>query len=530
MAIKFINGIKIKKHLQDNGENRSVEIDVSEDDVNAFITISYKKLEDIHTNNTEENTNVKVKLYTISEIKDALQRMKIVHGIIEENLAKCINENGITELLIAQGVVPEDDVHDTIKVNFEETKSNEFKVDEHGSVDYRSIGAVNTVNKGDIIAVKVIGKVGIDGIDVYGNQKPRKRKKKVFLKAGEGCGLKEDDSIEALISGEPYAKGNSFYVYGVHTINKDVSLETGDIDFIGDIKIFGNVQEGMTVNSGNSITIEGNVENAKIIALGNVSIMGNVIMANINAGGDDIKISKYIQDLEETKGIIDSLVEMVMSIKNARNLKENISDGELIKLLIETKFKSLIQLCWSTMKESYEFSNGEIDPVSNIIRGKLIGAAPLQIKHFGELDGIVEKIEERLEELGKLLALPVNVRLSYCQDTTINSSGDVSFVGPGQYVSHINSGRSINFIPDNSVARGGVLRAKEDINCKIVGSNGGVETRLCVERTGNIKIDFAFQNTILTVGKREYVIDKPSYSIHAFMNSDKELVVNKFVK
>jgi uncharacterized protein len=530
MATKIINGINIKKHFQESGENGIIEVDISEDDVYAFITIIYTSPEIIGANNKVENKDENIKLFTSTEIKETLNKMKIVHGIIEENLMKCTTEKRITNLLIAQGVGSEDDVSDYIKINFKESKDNEYKVDEHGRIDYRSIGTVNTVHKGDIIAEKVIGKIGSDGIDVYGNEKVRKRKKKIFLKAGDGCILKDDNAIEALISGEPYAKGTTFYVYGVHTINKDVSMETGDIEFIGDIKIFGNVQEGMTVTSGNSITIEGSVENAKIIALGDVSISGNIIMTTINAGGNDIKISKYIQDLEETRNIVDALVEGVMSIKNGRNLKDNISDGELIKLLIETKFKSLTQLCWSIMKESYEFSNGEIDPVSSMIRSKLIGAAPLQIRHFSELDGVVTKIEERLEELQKLLALPVNVKLSYCQDSTINSSGDVNFVGMGQYVSHINSGRNINFIPDNSVARGGVLRAKDDINCKIVGSNGGVETRLYVEKQGNIKIDFAFQNTIITVGKREYVIDRPSYSIHAFINSDKDLVVNKFIK
>jgi uncharacterized protein len=250
MATNIINGINIKKHLIESEEYRRIEVDISEDDINAFISIVYTKPEATE-NNKDENSEESVKLYTARELKEALGKMKIVYGIIDESIEKCTKEKVIINLLIARGVAPEDDKEDEIKVNFQEKTANEFKTDAHGRVDFRSVGSVSTVNKGDIIAEKVIGKIGTDGIDVYGNERIRKKKKKVFLKACDGCILKEENSIEATISGEPYAKGNSFYVYGVHTLNKDVSLATGDIKFIGDIKIFGNVQEGMTVEAGN---------------------------------------------------------------------------------------------------------------------------------------------------------------------------------------------------------------------------------------------------------------------------------------
>jgi uncharacterized protein len=519
LGIKFINEIEIKKHYQDIQEDRGIGIDISKDSMFAFITIEY-----------ERKPNLDVNLYNTSEIIQVLNKMGIVYGINYDNLSKCSIYFDVVDMVIAEGIVPENDKEDYIKNNFNEAKEEALKADESGRIDYRHVGAVATVNKGEIIACKIIGEIGHDGIDVFGKEIVRRKKKKLTIKAGEGCILKDDNIVEALISGEPSVKGNTYYVYGLHSVNKDVSLATGNIQFIGNVKIYGNVLEGMTVDAGNSLEIEGFVENAKIIALGDISIKGNIIMSDITAGGNDIKIAKYINDLKTTKNILDDIIENIIYIKSTRSLKNNITDGEMIKLLIETRFRGLIQLCWGIMKHNYELTNGESDELSNLIRTKLIGTAPLQIKDFDELSFISLKIEDRIEELEALLKVPVNVKLFYTQNSNVYSSGDINILGIGQYVSDLTAGRGIYFTSDKSVVRGGTIRAKDEIVCKVVGSQGGVKTKVIVEKKGIIKIGFAYQNTSLTVGKFEYEIDKPSYNIIAYINKDKELVVEKLTK
>jgi uncharacterized protein (DUF342 family) len=519
LGIKFINGIEIKKHYQDIQEDRGIGVDISKDSMFAFITIEY-----------ERKANWDVNLYNTSEIMEALNKMGIIYGINYENLSKCSVYMDVVDMVIAEGIAPLNDKEDYIKNNFNEAKEEALKADEGGRIDYRHVGAVATVNKGEIIACKIIGEIGHDGIDVYGNEIARKKKKKLAIKAGEGCVVKDDTIVEALISGEPSFKGNTYYVYGLHAVNKDVSLATGNIQFIGNVKIYGNVLEGMTVDAGNSLEIEGFVENAKIVAVGDISIKGNIIMSDIAAGGNDIKIAKYINDLETTRNILEDIVKNITNIKSTRSIKSNIADGEMIKLLIETKFKGLIQLCWGIMKHSYEINNGESDELSNLIRSKLIGIAPLQIKNFDELSFIVLKIEDRIEELEALLKVPVNVKLLYTQNSNVYSSGDINIFGIGQYVSDLTAGRGIYFTSDKSVVRGGTIKAKNEIVCKVVGSQGGVKTKIIVEKKGIIKIGFAYQNTSLTVGKFEYEIDKPSYNIIAYINRDKELVVEKLTK
>lgn len=522
----MINGVVIKKHIENNDINRIIALDISEDATQAFITVKYDAVKpDVLTGKIEET-----QLLTSSEIRGILTKIGITYGIIDENLISCFTSKDVYELPIARGIAAVDDENDIIDIKFKsQEQNNKLEVDIKERVDYRNLGEVTAVKKGDILATLIIGKDGSDGVDVYGKPILRKKKKKLTIKAGEGCAFKDSNTIEALINGEPYAKGNTFYVYGVHTLNKDVSLETGDIIFIGDIKIFGNVKEGMKVDAGNSVTINGNTENAIISAKGDTSISGNSIMTTITAGGKDMKIYKYIGILEEARDLINLMTDTIMVVKQTNKASNKIVDGEMIKLLMETKFTELPKRCWGILRESFDMNAGETDLLAEMIRGKLIGMAPLQIKHISELDDIINMINERIEELGSTLALPVNVNVGYCQDCNIQSSGNIIVNGSGEYVSNLIADKGIYFSRDGSIARGGILKANTEIACKVVGSQGGVKTKLVVSKTGHIRIDLAYQNTIISVGGREFIIDSPSTNIHAYMR-ERELIVDKLKK
>lgn len=518
MGDKIINGSIIKKHLTSKSEDRRIDVEINTDSTEAYMTVSYELL----------NPEI---LYTPSQIREALGNLGIVYGIIDENLIAASKSKDIFELPIAKGIKAINDEEDIVDIKFsQKSKHNGIEADTSGKVDYRNVGEVTSVKKGDLMAIKIIGQDGADGIDIFGNPIFKKKKKKVALKAGDGCTLLDENTVIADLEGEPYVKSNVFYVYDVHTINKDVSLETGDIVFVGDIKIFGNVKEGMRVEAGNMITIQGNIESAKIIAKGDISINGNSIMSTITAGGKDMKISKYISILEDARDMLDTLTETITVLKRENVVMNKIPDGEIIKGLMETKFNDLPKRCWGILRESFEQNNGEEDPLANTLRGKLIGMAPLTIKHHSELSDIITMIDERIEELGAMLTIPVDVNIGYCQDCTIESSGNIMINGSGQYVSQISADRGIYFTREGSIARGGVLKANTEIICKTVGSQGGVKTKLMVGKKGHIRIELAYQNTIISVGGREAVIDVPSTNIFAYINKERELVVEKLNK
>lgn len=63
-----------------------------------------------------------------------------------------------------------------------------------------------------------------------------------------------------------------------------------------------------------------------------------------------------------------------------------------------------------------------------------------------------------------------SITLSYCQEASIKSSGDILINGKGLYSTDMYAVRSIKFLNKQSVCRGGVLKAGEFINASVVGS------------------------------------------------------------
>lgn len=100
-------------------------------------------------------------------------------------------------------------------------------------------------------------------------------------------------------------------------------------------------------------------------------------------------------------------------------------------------------------------------------------------------------------------------------------------IGKGTYVSDIEAHQGIYFLTEGSVVRGGSLRATTEIKCKVVGSQGGVTTRLKVDDGGQIWMDTAYENTIVAIGMKENTIDVPSRNVHAFLDENGDLLVER---
>jgi Predicted polymerase, most proteins contain PALM domain, HD hydrolase domain and Zn-ribbon domain len=537
----ILKGNKIEIIFSETTASRELKITLSQDNMEAYATINYEpqykyKLKDKKKSvmailESEIESQINPPKYTTEEVKKELNNNKVVYGIIEENLKQSV-KNGGMKLLIAKGQQVVNGTNDNIELKFQTNSNSEkLKEDEGGNIDFKSIGSVEAVHKGDVIAVKHQGEEGQDGCDITGRVKKHKAGKKVKLKVGEGCILTDENTIAAAVDGKPCIKSNAFYVYQIHEVRSDVDLKTGNIKFIGDIVVYGSVKEGMEIECGNYLDIEKDVERAKIKAAGNINIKGNLIAGNIFAGGEDVKKLKALKDLVGLKEQIVELIQAVGEIKKFNLLGQNKKDGEVVKILIENKYKMLPKLCISVvtdLKLQDDDSNIEnYNRLTDFIRSKLLGIAPISIQHYSELDLIVSSIEEIIVELKNTLSIPVNVKISYSQDSNIQSSGDIVITGRGEYISDITANGSIYFLQEKSVARGGILRAKEEIKCRVVGSTAGVSTKLQVEKQGHIWVDTAYQNTIFSVGNREIILDVPSKNIHAYIDSNDDIIVDK---
>ncbi|WP_055668164.1 flagellar assembly protein A [Desnuesiella massiliensis] len=529
---------QIEVRFKEEEAKRILNINITPDRMKAVINIEYiakckYKLKDLKESNHASLSLEIVEeeyppLYTLSDIRNELSKVGITYGIVETNLIKCTIERDINEMIIAEGVQAIDEEPEILDIKFNASGMMQLKEDKKGKIDYRNLSAIETVRPGDLLAVKIDGKPGNDGINIRGEIQKHKLSKKITLKAGNGTEIREDNKVYATIEGKPSVKNGVFIVNPVHEINADVDMKSGNVKFLGDVLIHGDVKQGMKIEAGNAIVIDKNVESSEVMGKGDITIKGNVILSKIFGGGEDVFKLQHLNNLEELKKQLKLLMDTVVEIKRFNLLGKNASDGEIVKALIENKFKVISKLCINIIRDNL-LDSSEDNEVVIAIKDKLVGLAPLKIKHFGEIDDIISLLSMKSENMRNALSIPVTVNISYCQDSTIQSSGDIIFTGKGMYVSNIIANKSVYFNSDKTIARGGTIKANSEIRCKTVGSSGGVTTKLMVGAKGHIWADVAFQNTIFAVGGREYLLENPSKNIHVYIHESGDLMVDKLL-
>lgn len=460
--------------------------------------------------------------YTVDEIRKVLSDKNIVYGIDEEAIKKASTDKKVDNLVIAKGLKAIDDENDEIKINIEEVKSDENLEDK--KIDYRAAKAIKSVDVGDLIAELIIGREGKDGVNIYGNPIKRKLKKSLQLKVGEGCKI-EGNRVIAIREGQLSIKGNTFIVHQVLEVDNDVDIKSGNIKFVGDVKINRNVSEGMTVEAGNNLEIDGNIEQATIMARGNCILRGSVINSRVYVGveGENehdklTKLNNLLNDVNILSACLKELEEK--GVLDGKNV------GQVARLIIDSK-------CRSTNSDGNEVLKLQIEGdnfirLKQVIKSKIVGLGPASIKYSQELNEVKERLETEIEPIQARLNESSNLYLNYIQDSNITTTGNVYIEGKGQYTSKINSMGDITFTRDNAVCRGGELIAGGNISAKTIGSTGGVSTILRVPKDGVITAEVAYNNTIFFFGERKYTLEIPSKKLKAYMENG-EINVDKLI-
>ncbi|NFH90668.1 DUF342 domain-containing protein [Clostridium botulinum] len=532
-AVTALDNIEVEYVTKES--SRKIDITTSEDKMEAYITINYfpecsfelvdklccreLKLE------TKKKKGAYPPKYTYDEILIILRENNIVYGLLNDKIKEISEKQGVDRELIAQGDKVIEDIPDAVKVFFESDKKKTLK-EENAKIDYRNMYSISNISSGEVLAEKIEGVQGKDGKNIFGNEIKKKTAKKINIKIGSGCKL-EENKVISTIEGRPSCKSGVYSVNKTYEL-KDVDIKTGNVDFIGDVEISGSIKSGTQVKAGNSVTVRKNVEEATIIASGQVSISANVLNSKISAGANDIDKKKHLEILKQYDSIIESLISYTQQIKEKNVLGNNQSDGEIIKILIESKFKSIPRL--SMLIVSFEKNNSSTDnDMINFIRKKIMGLGPIKIKKYSELYELKNMLINEIEILEEEIVIPVDVYMDYAQDSTIEASGSVFITGKGQYVSKITALNNIEFTQTGAVCRGGILHAKDEIKLKTIGSIAGVLTRVEVSKKGCITADIAYQNTVFCFGEKQITLDVASKNVKAYLGKDGMIVVDKFL-
>ena len=512
---------------------RKMDIKISEDKMSVYAIVEYTPeyiyyLKDASLSKdlilrARKRPGSYPKKYTPNELKTALYNLKVRSGIIDEVLDEVCEGTLGAEILVAKGKPQVDDKEDEIKILFQKEEKNHFDADSKEKIDYRDLHNLSNVKKGEVLAVKIPGVIGENGSDVFGSIIPKKTSRSKPFKATKGCTISENKII-ATKSGRPSEQNGVFVVNDVYSVN-DVDLHTGNINFVGDVEVNNSINDGMKVHSKGRLLVRKNITSATASANGPITIIGSVINSNILAGGYDVERKIYLENLNkyysDLSGLIDA-IELLLEKSPERNI------SELINILMDKRFKNITKLSLSVL--TFNISAGiQKSEILDFIRNKLMGLNTFNIKSIDELKYFKKLIEEEIEVTNDSLEIPIDVTLSYCQNSNIVSTGSIFITGKGEFTSKLKAFDTIEFTQERSVARGGILNARKCIKLKTVGSDAGVFTTLQVEKDGIITADIAYNNTIFCFGNKKKTLEVSGRNVKAFVDKDGEIIIEKFV-
>lgn len=225
---------------------------------------------------------------TFEAVMSALGVKGVKYNINEELIRSLIrNKEFDKEIKAAEADMPVDGKNGTVTYNFNKEQVIAPQEDENGFVDYKNLGLIRNIRENEVIAVITPPETGKDGKDIRGVTMKAAPGKPAPYTLGKGTKLTEDGlAIVAAIDGHVCYRDKAFCVEPMVTINGDVDASVGNIDFLGDVVIKGEVLEGFSVTAGKNITIGGNATGAKIKAGGAITIKKGAINSKLTAHGN----------------------------------------------------------------------------------------------------------------------------------------------------------------------------------------------------------------------------------------------------
>ncbi|MCL2155899.1 MAG: FapA family protein [Leptospirales bacterium] len=253
--------IKIGEWSPNSSLDSTMRVEISEDELRAYVYINPPKFSGRHMD--------------YDDIIDALKNSGVIIGIKENEIKEYLNTMDYKKpLLAAEGQMPYDGKNAYIdyKVNIDKS-SIKFEEDETGKVDFLNLELLENVVIGQLLAVKVPLEEGVPGRTVTNRVLPAKSGKDTAIKYGEGTILLENgNKLTAEINGQVVFTNGKISVEPVFVVQGDVSLETGNIVFLGSVIVQGSVLDNFEVKAAGNIEVKGTVQKAFIEAEGDVIV------------------------------------------------------------------------------------------------------------------------------------------------------------------------------------------------------------------------------------------------------------------
>jgi uncharacterized protein len=226
----------------------------------------------------------KEKTFSVDELMNILKEEKIVFGVKRDVVTKISEDPTSIEypITIAAGEPKVDGADSYLRNELQQNSLEDDKV-----FNFRSVLHIPSVRKGQLLASIVPPMNGRNGTDVTGKTIHAKPGRPLRIKPGNNVVLALNQFFAAC-DGQVSITPKTISVNPVFEVKGDLDLRTGNIDFVGNIAIRGNVPSGYELKAGGDIIVDGLVEAANLHAEGNIIIKGGVAGAmkgKVSSGG-----------------------------------------------------------------------------------------------------------------------------------------------------------------------------------------------------------------------------------------------------
>jgi uncharacterized protein (DUF342 family) len=212
-------------------------------------------------------------------LKIFLAKNRVIFGV-DDDVLKSLGEKPVydTDFVIARGTPSINGADAELIYHVDTERQLKPKEKEDGSVDFKDLGTIQDIKRGAVLCEKIPAVPGVPGTDVRGLSIQAVSGKDKNLPEGKNTAVSEDKlKLLASVDGHVTFIGGKISILNTFVVEGNVSNQTGNIDFSGNVVVRGDVSQGFSVKATGDVTVEGVVEAARITVGGDLVIRGGFL-------------------------------------------------------------------------------------------------------------------------------------------------------------------------------------------------------------------------------------------------------------
>ncbi|WP_438315559.1 flagellar assembly protein A [Sporosarcina sp. FA9] len=467
------------------------------------------------------------------EVIKKMGSMGINYGFNYSEIMKASVANESENFIIAEGKLPDQGKNGWLEIKVDTKVQVGPRENEDGRVDFREIKSTPHVDKGQLIGIihpPIVGKIGNK---ITNEPIPVKQTFPLKVHAGKGIAVIEDKII-AKESGRPKIDSRGL-IAKVSIIPKlihvgNVDLASGNITFKGDVEIYGEVFDQMSVDAIGDIEIHKAVNSATITSSRGVTLHRNSNGSKITAGNLKFTPTGYSTQLESIIETVDEIIELLGKLTSSDNFKSSeYSKGSiqpLIRSLIGRKFPEFP----IKVKKFVELISDNKIPVESEMWSALGISLSQQFLSLSpgktpqeSLGKLLNDMQDHVERTSETMDGKAYITAPNAMNSSLYCSGDISITGHGCINTIV---QAEGYVQVNGILRGGEVYGGLGVNVGEAGSISSSATVISVPHNQTIRIDKALEGVILKVGQNVYKFTEPVFHVRAHINSKDKLIVD----